>query len=187
VSDATFYDNYAGEYQAGILQPASPRRPFGVAFSQANGGAINSNGGSLLVWGSTFSGDGEYGDAEIESDAGAVLLGADIIDETCQKGGGSWHDLGYNIGVDQSCLRGTRGDVDHGASKLGAVADNGGPNWTMLPLKGNPALGAVPYGTTLRLGGGRVSLCPTTDQRGVKSTPGRPCDAGAVQLPATPS
>jgi hypothetical protein len=51
----------------------------------------------------------------------------------------------------------------------------------MLPLKGNPALGAVPYRTTLRLGGGAITLCPAADEREVKSTPGRPCDAGAVQ------
>jgi hypothetical protein len=194
VSGSTFYNNYAGEYQAGInyagrygaAGPPAPGQPtFGIAFSQADGGALENDGGSLLVLASTFSGDSEYGDSEIASTAGTVLLGADIIDETCQNGHGSWHDLGYNIGEDRSCLRGTRGDVAHGASKLAALADNGGPSWTMLPLKGSPALGAVPYGTTLRLGHGRVTLCPTTDQRGVKSTSGRPCDSGAVQLPAS--
>jgi hypothetical protein len=72
--------------------------------------------------------------------------------------------------------------VDQGASRLGGLAANGGPTQTMVPLQSNPALGDVPYGTTLTLGGGKVIICPTTDQRGVKGLPGRACDSGAVQV-----
>jgi hypothetical protein len=77
VSDSTFYNNYAGEYQAGDFEPAPPRAAFGIAFTPAKGGAIDNKGGSLLVWGSTFTADSEHGNAEIESEAGTVLLAAD--------------------------------------------------------------------------------------------------------------
>ncbi|HTW10963.1 MAG TPA: choice-of-anchor Q domain-containing protein, partial [Acidimicrobiales bacterium] len=182
VSGSTFFGNADGDFQAGLFQPASAGHVFGFLLTPSDGAAINIEGGSLLVWGSTFSGDVPYGGADIESGPGTVLLAGNIIDETCAKDRGSWHDLGYNIADGRSCLRGTRGDVDHGASKLAGWAYNGGPTPTMEPVKGSPAIGAIPYGTTLRLGGGLVSLCPTTDQRGVKSSPGRPCDAGAVQV-----
>jgi hypothetical protein len=51
----------------------------------------------------------------------------------------------------------------------------------MLPLAGNPAVGAIPYNTTLVLNGRSVTMCPATDQRGVRSSAGQHCDAGAVQ------
>lgn len=105
------------------------------------------------------------------SGAGTMVVAADIFDGGCDKVGGTWHDLGYNVGDDRTCLRGTRGDVDHGASWLGGLAANGGPTQTMLPLKGNPALGAVPFGTTLTLGASRVILCPASDQRGGEERP----------------
>jgi hypothetical protein len=199
VSGSTFTDNLAGGQSSdGLFQPAAPHQPQGLAFIAANGGAIdNGDGvvGSLLVWGSTFSGNQSFGDGDTidagddinqqGSGAGTVLVAADIFDGGCDKVAGTWHDLGYNVGDDRTCLRGTRGDVDHGASRLAGLAANGGPTQTMLPLQGNPALGAIPYGTTLALGGGKVILCPATDQRRVKSTPGRACDAGAVQVRAT--
>jgi hypothetical protein len=147
-----------------------------------------------MVWSSTFSGNQAFGDGDtIYADddighqgnrAGTMVVAADIFDGGCDKVGGTWHDLGYNVGDDRTCLRGTRGDVAHGPSRLGGLAANGGPTQTMLPLEGNPALGAVPFGTTLTIGGSKVILCPASDQRGVKSTPGRPCDTGAVQVPA---
>jgi hypothetical protein len=184
ISDSTLTGNLDGYYQDGPFQPAGPRQGFGYALTPSAGAAIYSTGGTLLVWSSTFAGDSPYGGADVQNGSGPVFLAADIFDDSCQRGSGRWHDLGYNIGDDGTCLRGTRGDVPHGAGKLRALANNGGPTWTMLPLKGNPALGAVPVGTAFQLGGGRITLCPTTDARGVASTVGRSCDAGAVQLPA---
>jgi hypothetical protein len=54
---------------------------------------------------------------------------------------------------------------------------------TILPLKGNPAIDAVPYPTKVTLHRRPVELCPSTDQRGVRTTSRRSCTAGAVQLP----
>lgn len=54
---------------------------------------------------------------------------------------------------------------------LAALADNGGPTQTMLPLAGSPALGA-----------GNNANCPATDQRGVRRPQAVNCDIGAVEL-----
>jgi hypothetical protein len=51
----------------------------------------------------------------------------------------------------------------------------------MRPLASNPALGIVPLNTAVTLNGNAVTLCPTTDQRGVPSAAGKACNAGAVQ------
>ena len=76
-----------------------------------------------------------------------------------------------------------RGDVGHGANRLGPLAYHGGPTMTILPLKGNPAIDAMPYRTTVTLYRRPVDLCPSTDQRGVRTTSKRSCNAGAVQVP----
>ena len=51
---------------------------------------------------------------------------------------------------------------------LGALANNGGPTFTMLPAAGSPAKG---LGTN----------CPATDQRGMPRA--NPCTAGSVEIP----
>ena len=55
--------------------------------------------------------------------------------------------------------------------KLAALADNGGPTQTMLPLGDSPAIDAA-----------SDADCPATDQRGVKRPLGAHCDIGAVEL-----
>jgi hypothetical protein len=50
---------------------------------------------------------------------------------------------------------------------LGALADNGGPTWTVRPGAGSPAIG---YGTS----------CPATDQRGIAR--GASCTIGALEV-----
>jgi parallel beta-helix repeat protein len=54
---------------------------------------------------------------------------------------------------------------------LAALADNGGPTQTMLPLATSPAIDAA-----------NDAQCPATDQRGVKRPQGAHCDIGAVEL-----
>jgi hypothetical protein len=51
----------------------------------------------------------------------------------------------------------------------------------MRPLSSNPAVGIIPLDTAVTLNGNPVTLCPTTDQRGVPSAAGKACNAGAVQ------
>ena len=71
--------------------------------------------------------------------------------------------------------------MSHGANHLGPLARSGGSTKTMRPLASNPALGIVPLNTAVTLNGNAVTLCPTTDQRGVPSAAGKACNAGAVQ------
>ena len=59
---------------------------------------------------------------------------------------------------------------------LDPLADNGGPTLTRLPVAGSIAIDAA-----AGIGG-----CPATDQRGVPRPQGPACDAGAVELAATP-
>jgi predicted lipoprotein with Yx(FWY)xxD motif len=128
---------------------------------------------------------------------------------------GTWHDMGYNVWVEPDSTGGTAqepciGDIhvasggnEYDGSRdadvpswqqpgwvaktfFGPPANNGGPTQTVLPPRNNPGLGLVPYGTAVRMDNQRISLCPTTDQRGIKSTPGRACAAGAVQAPYGP-
>jgi predicted outer membrane repeat protein len=61
---------------------------------------------------------------------------------------------------------------------LGALADNGGPTQTVLPLPGSPALGA---GSTAYVTAGE------TDQRGLPRVVNGAVDVGAVEVQAPPS
>ena len=58
-----------------------------------------------------------------------------------------------------------------GDPQLGALADNGGPTQTMLPLAGSPVVDAV-----------ACTNAPAKDQRGVARPQGAQCDIGAVEV-----
>ncbi len=98
------------------------------------------------------------------------------------------NDQGYNIADDASCAFTATGSTNSSATldaSLGALADNGGPTQTILPVACSPAIGQVPPGTTLN----RVQVCPGTDQRG-NSRPGAgetDCTIAAVEYNAQPS
>jgi hypothetical protein len=173
VSTSTFWGNIANVY----------------------GGAIDSSDvgspGTMVVWASTFSrnnADNIYNSPGTPG-GGAVNLGrhgvlwsaANIFDGPCRSPGGTWYDEGYNIGLNHTCLRGGRGDVGHGASLLGALGDHGSLTETALPSSGSPAIGAIPYMTSVKLGSRSVTLCPALDQQGRRGTGRHHCDAGPVQ------
>ncbi|MDQ1430627.1 MAG: hypothetical protein QOF40_1229, partial [Actinomycetota bacterium] len=81
---------------------------------------------------------------------------------------------GYNFSDDDSCgLTDPTDDVATGNDpSLGALADNGGPTQTMLPLVGSPLLDAIPP----------ASCLVDVDQRGVTRPQGTGCDIGAVEV-----
>jgi predicted outer membrane repeat protein len=173
LNDSTFYDNTAVNL----------------------GGAIDNGSGStgtLTATASTFSGntaalDGGTIASGENSGVATVSVAADIFDGSCAAPAGAWNDEGYNVGSDASCFSATPASTDNDSagaglgSLLGSLSNNGGPTQTLLPLPGNPALSIVPDGTSVNLNGTSATLCPTTDQRGVASEPGQPCDAGSVQ------
>jgi|GEM_PF-1301658 len=81
---------------------------------------------------------------------------------------------GYNLDSDSSCELSTVADLPTADPLLGALADNGGPTLTHLPLLGSPAIDAA--GDT----------CPAADQRGFSRPSGATCDGGAVEVGAAP-
>jgi hypothetical protein len=66
---------------------------------------------------------------------------------------------------------GSTNNIVGGDPKLAALASNGGPTQTMLPLADSPAVD-----------GGSDADCPAADQRGVNRPQGVHCDIGAVEL-----
>ena len=163
--------------------------------AEAHGGAIDNSDvggtGTVSVSASTFSANkanniygvhGAPGGGAIGSGGrGTVWAAADIFDGPCHWTSGTWNDAGYNIGSNGTCLRGAIDDVDHGARRLGPLAYHGGPTETMLPLSGNPAIGVIPYQTTVTLDHRSVRLCPASSQQGTLHSSKRHCNAGAVQ------
>ncbi len=208
VSASTFSDNKTvgnggaidnadsmGTSEGTVLVSAST---FSGNIAEAHGGAIDNSDvggkGTLSVSASTFSANsandiygthGAHGGGAVNTGSGStVWAAADIFNGPCHRAGGTWNDGGYNVGSNATCLRGAKGDVGYGASRLGPLAYHGGPSETMLPLKGNPAIGVIPYETTVMLDHRSVRLCPAADQQVARNGPERRCDAGAVQSSA---
>ena len=159
----------------------------GSEVQSSNGGAISNDLGQLIVSRSTFSANAAISGSAIYNQA-LLTMAADIFNDSCGTNQyGTWYDRGYNVASNNSCLKGGTTDVEDRSltSLLGPLAANGGPTETILPLTGNPAIGLVPYPTSATIDGVSVRLCPTTDQRGVRSAPGEACNAGSVQFGPT--
>jgi hypothetical protein len=164
--------------------------------ASTNGGAIDSGDGggvgALTATASTLvAGPSGGSSASLVNFGGGTgsssFVAADIFVGSCQVAGagGNWQDGGYNVGTDSTCF-GPSAQADETsssvASDLGSLQGNGGQTETMLPLPGNPAIALIPNPTTITFGGEVLPLCPAADQRGVSTSPGEACNAGAVQL-----
>ena len=91
----------------------------------------------------------------------------------------------FSYSDDSSCkLAGTGDRQQAGDPMLAALADNGGPAPTRLPLLGSPLLDTVPAASCQADGAAGI----TTDERGLpRPDPGAPtCDIGAVEVQAPP-
>ena len=84
-------------------------------------------------------------------------------------------DAGHNLSSDGSCAFTNTGSVNNTDPKLGPLADNGGPTWTMALLPGSPAIGAADS-----------AGAPPTDQRGVVRPQGPGVDIGAFEYEYIP-
>lgn len=111
------------------------------------------------------------------SGAGAAAADIDIF----QPGGAAVISLGYNIVTNRSAGSGYAGtDAAPGTLPvLGALAANGGPTQTMLPLAMSPATAFVPLASCVD----DASAALTRDQRGVqrRAPTATTCDAGATE------
>jgi predicted outer membrane repeat protein len=87
---------------------------------------------------------------------------------------------GYNLADDTSC--GLNAATDRQAAGLdpgvGALANNGGPTQTLLPLTGSPLIDAIAAAACQAGPAAGV----TTDQRGITRPQGVGCDIGAVEV-----
>jgi hypothetical protein len=193
VGDGGAIDN--ADNTGGVGNAVVSDSTFWANIADVHGGAIDSSDvgsmGTMTLWASTFSrntANNVYAGAGTPG-GGAVFLGehgvlwtaGDIFNGACLSSGGTWYDKGYNVGRDDSCLRRGTGDVSDGTLRLGPLADHGGPTQTAVPAQGGPAVGTIPYSTSVRLAGRTISLCPAPDQRGTRGIGKRRCDAGSVQ------
>jgi len=99
----------------------------------------------------------------------------------CTNLGGGTTSTGYNFSDDTSCGLTSATDTESGgAPMLDALADNGGPTETRLPLEGSPLIDAIPNAD--------CDAMLTTDQRGLPrpGAAGGSCDIGSVELQAAP-
>jgi predicted outer membrane repeat protein len=93
---------------------------------------------------------------------------------------------GFNFSDDTSCgfTNTAQGDRENaGDPGLAALASNGGPTQTRLPVSGSPLIDAIPAPSCQADGAGGI----TADQRGVIRPQGAGCDIGAVEVvPSAP-
>lgn len=143
------------------------------------GGAVSTSTGDVVLRHATVAGNSAPTGANVVSGADLVSFGS-IIGGAAGGGGdcvlaGTTTSSGFNVGGDASCgfVAGPGDQTNVGDVQLGALADNGGPTLTMLPLGTSPAAGAVPAASCTVF---------TVDQRGVSRPTGADCEAGAVEI-----
>jgi hypothetical protein len=150
--------------------------------SGAEGSAGILNSASLDVTASTLVGN-VHG-AGIENTGGSASLAATVLANmtTFDDCSGMITDGGYNLDGDGSChFSATNHSLSSVKPYLGPLQDNGGPTQTSEPALGSPLLSVIPMGSTAN----GITLCPSTDQRGVARPQGSACDIGAVELSPT--
>jgi len=137
------------------LQSAS--RPIG------NAGGIWASAGNVALTNSTLSGN-----SAATNNGGIFIYGANLVQAVNSIVAGN-----VSPGGDMSAALtvGSTNNIIGVNPQLGALANNGGPTQTMLPLPASPAIDAGDNGN-----------CPATDQRGVSRWQGPFCDIGAVEV-----
>jgi predicted outer membrane repeat protein len=148
-----------------------------------NGGVGISSGQAVtLVYATVTGNGGGTGDPNIEADGGLVSFGSVVA----QPDGGDNCDVpgtitsGYNFSDDDTCdfLDATDTEGAGNDPHLGALANNGGPTETRLPLTGSPLIDAIPTASCQADGAAGV----TTDQRLLPRPAFGGCDIGSVEV-----
>jgi SdrD B-like domain/Right handed beta helix region len=155
------------------------------------GDGLNPRGGTVTIADCTITNNSSYGGftgAGIYVQGGSVVTvsnsiiagnkqaatsgSEDVFGPFVSKGHNLIGEIDSSTGWISSDLTGTVAKPLN--PKLGALASNGGPTQTVLPLAGSPALGA-----------GSTSLIPsgvTTDQRGLPRIVSSKVDIGSVEI-----
>lgn len=149
------------------------------------GGGLAGVGDVTLVY-ATFADNSAPTGANLKPNGGVLTSFASVIalpqggGDNC-TGVGSTSSQGFNLEDDAGASCGystSTGDLAPGTiAGLDALADNGGPGPTRLPIAGSALLDAVPVASC---GAGELDI--TTDERGVTRPQGSGCDIGAVEV-----
>jgi predicted outer membrane repeat protein len=156
--------------------------------NRTGGGVLASN--IVLVY-STVTGNAALEPANLDYvslTSFASVVAAPVGGGNC-NGTGSTISLGYNFADDDSCqfTNVAAGDREGAGLDpvLGALASNGGPTQTRLPLAGSPLVDAVPNAACQTA---PLATGITTDQRAFArpQAGGGACDIGAVEVQVEP-
>jgi hypothetical protein len=163
-----------------------------TATGTGTGGGVWANGTVTLVYATVVQNSAPTG-ANFDANGALTSFGSVVA----QAGGGgancavtSTTSNGFNFSDDASagvsCHFNAATDLV-GASNdpmLGALANNGGPTQTRLPVSGSPLIDAIPLASCQADGASGI----TTDQRGFPRPALNGCDIGAVEIqPAAPA
>lgn len=150
------------------------------------GGIITEDSGTTVVKSSTISGNSAPTAAGIKNnDPGGftriknTILANSVGSSDCENGTvtSAGHNLIESIGPGCSIVGDLSGNIVGTDPMLGALANNGGPTLTHLPLAGSPVFDA----------GSPDCPPPSTDQRGNARPIGGACEIGSVEEPGAPA
>jgi CSLREA domain-containing protein len=190
VLNSTFSDNTA-QNGGGIEVVDSEAVVSNSTFSEnsaTNGGGIDvyadSGTPTLEVYNSTFSGNSaSHTGGGIRNNGGTITLKNTIIANStgtnCTTDSGTTTDGGGNLQYGGSTAKSCGATISTEDPKLGALADNGGPTWTMKLLAGSAALDSADDST--------CATAPVNDldQRGSPRSMDAQCDIGAYEYDAS--
>jgi CSLREA domain-containing protein len=151
--------------------------------SAMNGGGIANASATLTLTNATVSGNHSVAGGGLWDSSSALTLNNTIVSGNSLLGdtptpddlavSGTLSGQGNLIGTGGDALDPTTNILGVTDPMLGALADNGGPTLTLLPLAGSPVIDA----------GASIPSPPSTDQRGEPRPRGLGPDIGAVELP----
>lgn len=180
LSNSTLYSNTARIRAGGIEISTGSVTMTQVTISgndsATHGGGLYKQGGSLQAnFVSVISNtdqtadDGDNLYFDLDQGNNASFSGSVVAYGTC--GGDTVQSAGNNAESGNTCGFNQSSDKTDIDLLLDAVADNGGSDWTHLPLPSSPLIDAY-----------SGNDCPAFDQRGYGRPAGAACDLGAVEV-----
>jgi putative Ig domain-containing protein len=181
-----FAGSEVGDQQGGLIALAAPSAPellpaaaHRAADARALGAMLSAHRGAAARAAARLAPKAVDPGTAVVTVSGSIVADQDGLPDCF----GPAVDGGYNLSSDpaDSCAFSTaKHDRVKTDPKLGPLGEHGGPTSTHLPLKGSPAIDAIPTGKAGCTAG-------TDDQRGVArpQPTGGACDTGAVELAAT--
>ena len=148
------------------------------------GGAIYQESGgdssltySTIVGNSAPFGAGVYNDGGGSSHGTLKIAGSIISGNSTGNCDGVLQTGGFNLSNGTGCGGVFTGDGDliNQTLTMGALSNNGGPTFTMMPAPGNPAINHIPSNRCFKV---------PDDQRGGQRPYGSGCDSGSVEVGA---